>query len=210
MIQTNNETITVNGREYAFSHFSVKVEVRELIQGYRDTEKFIVYCKKCNRYNACWACPPFDFNTDEYLTPYPIAYIIGTKITLDKGTIDNHRGWDRCTKISYEIIEEVRKGMDNMLLNLEEQYPESKVFFAGACHICPIEKCMRITGEPCISPERIRPSLEAFGFDISKISAELLNIEMKWSRNGILPEYFTLVSGFFTVNEIPLIINYKH
>jgi len=61
---------------------------------------------------------------------------------------------------------------------------------------------MRATGKPCISPERVRPSLESLGFDVSLISAELLNIEMKWSKNGILPEYFTLVSGFFSVDEI--------
>jgi predicted metal-binding protein len=87
---------------------------------------------------------------------------------------------------------------------LEEQYPGSKALFAGSCRICPTGKCKKITGEPCISPEKVRPSLEAFGFDVSRISSELLNIEMKWSQNGILPEYFTLVSGFFTDNEIPL------
>jgi hypothetical protein len=61
-----------------------------------------------------------------------------------------------------------------------------------------------------ISPEEIRPPFKAFGFDIGKTPAELLKIGMKWSHNGVLPEYFTLVSGFFTFNEIPLIINYKH
>jgi hypothetical protein len=31
----------------------------------------------------------------------------------------------------------------------------------------------------------------------------LLNIELKWSRDGILSEYLTLVSGFFTRQAIP-------
>ena len=198
----NGGKITTGGSEYMFSHFSVNIGVEELIRFYRDTEKFIVYCKECKRYNTCWACPPFDFNTDEYLTSYQTAYIIGTKITLNKETTDNYQGWDKCTKISYEIIKKVRKKLDNTLLKLEKQYPESKAFFAGTCHLCPLEKCTRIIGKPCIFPERIRPSLEAFGFDVSKISSELLNIEMKWSRNGILPEYFTMVSGFFTSKKI--------
>jgi predicted metal-binding protein len=204
-MQINNEIITVNGREYALNHFFVRVGVKELIHQYRDMEKFIAYCKECSRYKACWACPPFDFDADEYLMSCQIAYIIGTKIILDKEVIDNYQGWDRCTKISYEIIEKVRKILDNTFLNLEKQHPESKAFFAGTCHICPIGECTKIIGKPCISPEKIRPSLEAFGFDVSKISSELLNTEMKWSLNGILPEYFTLVSGFFSVNEILLI-----
>jgi len=133
---------------------------------------------------------------------HKIAYVIGAKIILDKETINQNQGWDKCTKISYEIIEAARSKLDNMFLKLEEQYPESKAFFAGTCHICPIGECMRINRKPCISPERVRPSLEALGFDVSRISAELLNIEMKWSRNGILPEYFTLVSGFFTADVV--------
>ena len=99
-------------------------------------------------------------------------------------------------------MEEVRKDLDKNLLELEKQYPQSKAFFAGSCQICQMGKCMRIAGKPCISSERVRPSLESLGFDVSKISTELLNIEMKWSKNGILPEYFTLVSGFFSVGEL--------
>jgi len=194
----NIETITVNSREYTLNHSSAKIGVEELIHRFRDTEKFIDYCKECNRYNACWACPPFDFNADEYLMSHQIANIIGTKITLIEDVINQHRGLEQCAKISYEIIGSVRRELDNTLLDMEKQYPESRAFFAGTCHICPLGKCMRITEKACISPERIRPSLEALGFDVSKISAELLNIEMKWSRVGVLPEYFTLVSGFFS------------
>ena len=44
------------------------------------------------------------------------------------------------------------------------------------------------------------PSLESLGFDIGKTASELLGIELKWSEPGSsgLPEYFTLVSGFFS------------
>lgn len=55
-------------------------------------------------------------------------------------------------------------------------------------------------GRPCRYPDRIRPSLESLGFDIGKTASELLGIELKWSEPGSsgLPEYFTLVSGFFS------------
>ena len=96
----NTETITVNSREYTLNHSSAKVGVEELIHRFRDTEKFIGYCKECNRYNACWACPPFDFNADEYLLSRQIANIIGTKITLAEDVINQHRGLEPCTKIS--------------------------------------------------------------------------------------------------------------
>ena len=184
------------------NHSSAKTGVEELIHRFRDTEKFIVYCKECNRYNACWACPPFDFDTGEYLLSHPTAYIVGTKITLDEDVIKHNQGREQTTKISYEILGDVRRRLDDTLLKMEKQYPESKAFFAGACRICPLGECTRIAGKACISPEKIRPSLEALGFDVSRISAEILNIEMQWSRDGVLPAYFTLVSGFFTNHEI--------
>lgn len=44
---------------------------------------------------------------------------------------------------------------------------------------------------------RVRPSLEACGFDIGKTTAELFGIDLKWGTDGKLPEYLTLVCGFF-------------
>ena len=57
--------------------------------------------------------------------------------------------------------------------------------------------CTRNCGTPCRHPEKVRPSLEAFGFDIAKTLAELFNIELLWGKDGKLPEYLVLVSGFF-------------
>jgi hypothetical protein len=68
--------------------------------------------------------------------------------------------------------------------------------------VCSQDKCTRIEGKLCIFPDKIRPSLESFGFDVSQTSLRLLNVEMKWSRDGVLPPYFVLVSGFFTNADI--------
>ena len=43
----------------------------------------------------------------------------------------------------------------------------------------------------------MRPSLEAIGFDISLTAKELLGLDIRWSHNGLLPEYLTLVCGIF-------------
>ena len=46
-------------------------------------------------------------------------------------------------------------------------------------------------------PAKVRPSLEAFGFDMSKTAKELLGLEIKWSDGVHIPEYLTLVCGIF-------------
>lgn len=187
---------------YTTQHFVAQIKLDDYIREYRDSPRFIVYCKACDRYNSCWACPPFDFDADDYIAPYEMAYIIGSKITLNNDIIADNQGWEKCTPMSYEIIEEVRRELDEKLIKIENEYPASRAFFAGTCHLCPKGECTKTYGKPCVLPERVRPSLEAFGFDIGKTSSELLHIEMKWSLNGIMPEYFTLVSGLFAKNKI--------
>ena len=186
---------------YKVSHITVETDLKDYIRNYRDADKFILYCERCDRYRACWSCPPFDFDTTEIISAYDTAYITGTKILLDDEMIKENTGWERCTKITSLIIEEVRRDLDGRMLSLEHEFPGSRGFFAGTCPISPKDKCWRMKGNHCIAPQRIRPSHEYFGVDTAKTAVELLNIEMKWRLDGILPEYFTLVSGLFSVHK---------
>ncbi|MDE7458334.1 MAG: DUF2284 domain-containing protein, partial [Muribaculaceae bacterium] len=63
------------------------------------------------------------------------------------------------------------------------------------CLHCPESQCTRKCGEPCRHPDKVRPSLEAFGFDIGRTLSELFNIKLLWGKNGVLPEYLVLVSA---------------
>lgn len=184
---------------YTFSHAVSSVPVVEYIADYRDADRFIAYCKECKRYDRCWSCPPFHFDALEYISAYKTAFIIGTQIVPDTFAMKDS---SQNRKVGYRMIEEVRSVLDPKLLNMETLLSGSRAFFAGTCYICPAEKCERIFGRPCIAPDRMRPTLEAFGFDIGKTTSQLLGMEMKWGKNGALPEYFILVSGFFTNQNI--------
>lgn len=181
---------------------SKEIDLENYIKNFRDKDKFIAFCKECNKYNTCWACPPFNFDTEYYISKYKKAFIVGTKIILSDELINANIGEEKCCKTAYEITQNTRKILDNNLLNLEKQFLNSKAFFAGTCYLC--SECEKTKNKPCVFPEKVRPSLEAFGFDVSKTSSEILGVEMKWSQKGVLPEYFMLVSGFFTNHELPI------
>lgn len=167
------------------------IQATTYINAYRDVDKFIGFCKQCGEYGNCWSCPPFSFDTEEYLSGYENVLIIGTKITPDAPLLlDEQAGRD--------IIALERSKLDNALLALERRYPSGKAFFAGFCNSCGKESCTRNQGKPCRHPQNMRPSLESLGFDIGRTASDLLGIELKWSSDGTLPEYLTLVSGFFT------------
>lgn len=83
------------------------------------------------------------------------------------------------------------------LLDMERKYGGRSFAYIGKCLHCSDNECTRNCGTPCRHPEKVRPSLEAFGFDIAKTLSELFNIELLWGKDGKLPEYLVLVSGFF-------------
>lgn len=192
----DSEKITVDGYIHQLRHLMAECPTRDFIRDYRNVERFIVFCKQCDRYNANWSCPPFDFDTDEYMSGYEKIYVFGTKIVLDERLTELNMNAVQSKDISYKIIKRVRTKLDARLLEQERKY-KGKAFFAGTCIKCPFGECTRPLSKSCIYPREIRYSLESFGFDIGKITSELLHTKLKWGKNGKLPEYFVLVSGIF-------------
>lgn len=187
---------------YHIENFIATIPVSQYKTEYRDVSKFIEFCKVCPQYKKSWACPPFLFDADEYLSNYQIAYILGTKITLPHSFHSSTANSEELIKATERIIKAVRLDLDIQLLRVEKQLIGSKAFFAGACHFCSKEECTRRLDKSCLYPEKVRPSLESFGFDIGKTTEELLGIKLQWSSKNHPPEYLTLVSGLFT--QIPV------
>lgn len=175
----------------AFKEKHIVLPMAEYIRQFRDVGRFEGYCRTCTRYGTCWACPPFDFNTDELLAEYGNILLFAVKVDVPSGLTD-----------SAALLDSVRAVMDGDLL-VKEAELSGRAFFAGTCRLCGAAAgdygggagCTRKAGLPCRHPERVRQSLESFGFDIGKTTMELFGIELKWGRGGSLPEYYVLVGG---------------
>lgn len=157
----------------------------EYINGYRDFGRVREYCRDCERYGNCWACPPYDFDETALLDRFTDISLLATVITPSEGVTLTQETMDR-------IISLERQRLDKMLLGMEGN---ARVFFAGTCLLCPPEQCTRREGLPCRHQESIRPSLEALGFDIARTAADIFNTPLQWSRNGQPPKYLTLISA---------------
>ncbi len=175
------------------------ISVKEYIENYRDAEKFIALCEKCNRYNLCWACPPFDFDPLSILLQHQNAYIIGIQVIIENNPKrKNSKDKIFANQLIHDIFVKTRASFDKRLLTLEKENFGSRAFFAGSCFNCSDGECARSLKLPCIQPDKVRYSLEAFGFDITKTASELLHFELQWGNEKELPEYLTLVGGLFT------------
>lgn len=105
---------------------------------------------------------------------------------------------------SGSLILPERKSIQKRLLEMEQLYDGYSLAYAGSCIYCHTGSCARKQNHPCRHPELVRPSLEAFGFDIGLTTSKLFGIELKWGKDGFVPEYLTLVSGFFHNSSEPL------
>lgn len=164
-----------------------EISVKELVKRFRDAERFIAYCRECPNYGHSWACPPFEFDADEYLSRWHTARIIATRI------VPGETGLPAAD--AGRFISPQRLRLDRELLRMEAETGGRAFSFVGSCLYCPEGECTRPCGLPCRHPEKIRPSLEAFGFDITAILRDLFGITLQWPRNDRLPPALTLVTA---------------
>ena len=132
---------------------------------------------------------PSGFSVEEYLSGYATALVVATKIVPEQEGLPLSEAG--------RLMRPERKRIEARLLDMERRIGGRSFAYVGTCLHCPEGSCTRPDGNPCRHPDRVRPSLEACGFDVGRTARELFGIELKWGVEGRMPEYLTLVCGFF-------------
>ncbi len=184
--------------QFGLSTCIAKISANDYIRDYRDSERFIKYCRQCSRYGKTYSCPPFDFDTDEYISGYRDVYIIGTKVVFDEATRQASTTIELRDAISHNAMYMSLDSLEESHNRLLAKFPDTISFLVGKCRVCDSVPCARPQGLPCRHPDRVRHSIESVGFDVGKTTSQLLGIELKWSSDHQLPEYITLVTALFT------------
>jgi len=186
--------------DYSVEFRKNKMSMGLFRQRYQDKEKYMEYCRACPRYNTVWSCPPLDIDSEDYLSRFEWMNVAGAKINLERHVIEEADTADKIKAVGWGIVSEVKMRMDDKLRKLEKELPGSISLSSGGCNLC--RECSRKEGQTCRQPDKMRYSLDAFGFDLSAITQDMLGIEIQWCRDR-LPDYFTLVHGIMTVDEVP-------
>jgi predicted metal-binding protein len=133
------------------------------------------------------------------LDKYTYVYVVCAKITLKEQIIREADTPDKVKDMGWKILCEVKAKLEEQLRDMEELVPESISLSSGGCNNCDI--CTRKDGIPCRLPDKMRYSMDAFGFDLTAITKDLFDIDIQWCKDG-LPEYFTLIHGLLTKNAV--------
>ena len=174
---------------YSIDRYEAEMDAQDYIRGFRRADYFIKLCQECGNYGRRYGCPPFEEDPLAAINRYAHIHIIGVKI------VPNDRSLP--LKAVHQLMKPVTDKLNEELLAMEMSSGGKAYGFAGSCPYCDGEPCARIDSKPCRHPDKVRPSLEAIGFDISKTAKDVLGLEIKWSKGDVVPEYLTLVCGLF-------------
>lgn len=164
------------------------IPVTELMERYRDAERFIALCRQCPEFNRQWSCPPVAPGIDRQLSRWHTATVIATRIDVPHATP---------VADAARIMEPERIRIEKKLLALEREHGGRAFTTVGRCLHCGNRPCTRPQGLPCRHPELVRPSLEAVGFNLSAILSDIFGIHLNWASDGFCPPVLTLVTALF-------------
>ena len=130
-------------KNYTVTRFEKDIPVDELIRDYFDYNKTHELCKACSGYAGTWACPPFDFEPEDFLRQFSVFHLIVDRID-NSGTANVDEAQDRL------FTEKDR--YDAEMLELEKATPGSYGMAAQECVQC--KKCARLRDTPVYIPTR--------------------------------------------------------
>lgn len=152
---------------------------------------------------ASWLCPPIDPAIERRLAALTRVRILALKITpkntghANAGTHPGAPATATAPDLGTLAMAEGRAIIEPMLLRLERELGGHACGLSGRCPYCPGLPCARTLGEPCRHPDLARPSLEALGYDVTAIAADILGSPILWPRDGTPPPHYTLVTALF-------------
>ena len=176
-------------KKYDAEEVVAVVDRERYVSEFRDVATFEACCQQCPNYGNRWGCPPFDHDTLQDLMHYEKVMIMGVKLTPHDTKMPMEQ--------VYDLMRPELERLNRRLLELEREKNGFALGFVGKCERCGNVPCARKQGQPCRHPDVVRPSLEAYGFNVSETASKLLGIDMVWSKGTSVPRYLTLVCGLF-------------
>ena len=170
---------------YRCEKTEVTTDVASFIERFRDAERVSGYCRQCHNYGKRHGCPPFDFDPMTIIGRFTQVKVTSVKVYYQ----EEHLPLSKANR----LLRPVTINLNARLLEQERQLGGYMLGFVGVCPFCDSRPCARQLGKPCLHPDKVRPSLEAFGFDVTLIASELLHTPILWGKDGFCPEHFTLV-----------------
>ena len=121
---------------------------------------FRAYCEDnvCGFYGKCWSCPPDIGDIDALraelgLYGQALLYQVIAQVKDYTDTESMNAAGAKLMEVSQKLHACLRAYLKKPFLHL-----------SGSCHLCP--ECAKVVDEPCRYPDKMLPSLSAYGVDV--------------------------------------------
>ena len=158
----------------------------EYVAGFRDAVTCLEACRQCRNYGQLWCCPPLGFDVDAMLGSYANATIVLASFPWPSAT-------DYTALMAH--VSPARLALERQLITVESPLDGRAFGFSGECLLC--RQCRRPLALPCAHPDKVRPSLEACGFNVCATVEQLFGQSMEWAAHGCNPHTLRLVGAIF-------------
>jgi len=115
----------------------------------------------CRKYNTCWTCPPALGPMEDQIKKimsFSSALVFTTKYQLEDA-------------FDFDGMQIAYKNHIKLTREMHEKFGKTNpVYGAGGCTICEDMGAKCAYPQPCIYPEKIFPSVEAAGINVSDLS----------------------------------------
>lgn len=173
---------------YTTQILTATISLADFMASYRDVNRIEAYCRACDNYGRYWSCPPFSYDVEQRLCMYSEVTLIALRVNTTNADI-SWREW-------HNLLLPERIHFEQRLRQLESLY-NGWACNAGGCVYCQDNTCTRSCNTPCRHPQLMRPSLEAYGFDVSRAMNNLLGLPLQWAHGNTSPEYISFVAALF-------------
>lgn len=177
-----------NEPRYTATDFTAEADAADYVARFRDADRFQELCARCPAFGRTWACPPLPDTQEALPGRFTRVLLRAVRITP--------AGIRLPAAMAEDLIRPERDRLERELLERERTDGGKALIGIGRCTLCP-DGCTRPLGIACRHPERVRPSLEAFGFDVARTVEEFFGLKLQWGADGFLPESVVIVGAVF-------------
>ena len=169
---------------YRIDRFEKDLLVSDMLATYFDYETTLDCCRNCPSFASTWSCPEFDFDVREYWEQFRTFRFIADRVS-NEGTTSPEEAQSRLFR--------EKDRFDSEMLAMESEGPGCRALYAQECDLC--KKCARLSGLPCVHPEKMRYALESLGMLAVNMTRDVFGIDVQWSDGTQIPEYYLLLGG---------------
>lgn len=179
---------------YTTLTYEKSISVSEYLENYTDISGFLEACKKCGNYGRIWACPPYDFDVEQYWKKYEVLQLLAVKIVFDPSYTKKTYTPDELQRLIDPILHREKQKISDILFQRELEY-------SGSVSLLP-EAAAAVQTAVCAQRESSADiltlccySIESLGGNVGLTISKLMGQHLEWMEEGRLPHHFVLVGG---------------